>query len=59
MGTGCQNFSGVEQAIEWTKNISSGREPYSDRDPFLKRRPELIVHVIPSIIDAGNTLAFN
>lgn len=36
-GTGYQNFSGVEQAIEWTKNITSGSEPYSDREPFFKK----------------------
>lgn len=59
MGTGCQNFSGVQQAIERPKNITSGREPYSDRDPFLKRRLELIMHVMLSIKDVGNTLAFN
>lgn len=46
-GTGCQNFSGVKQAIEWAKNTTSGRQPFSDRDTFLKRRPELIMHVVP------------
>lgn len=49
----------LEQAIEWTKNITSAREPYSERDPLLKRRPELIMHVVASMEGAGNALAFN
>lgn len=58
LGTGCQNFSGMKQAIEWTKNTTSGRETYSDRDPLLKRRPELIMPAVPSIKGAGSSLAF-
>lgn len=49
----------MAQAIEWTKNTTGGRQPYSDRDPFFKRRPELIAHMVPSIKGAGRTLAFN